>query len=225
MARPRSPEFAPQRAGIVRTATRLFAESGYPGTSMSDLAQACGISKALLYHYVDDKYQLLLEITEGHVSRLAALVAEVEAEGLAAEPRLRRLISRFVEEYAQARHDHGVLTQDVKFLADADRARVLATERQVVDAFARTIREARPVGPGGPTDCADLAKPLTMLLFGMMNWMFTWLRPDGRLGPQEMAPIVADLFLGGLAAVTAPPADAPTRRTGARPTRAVRQPA
>ena len=222
MARPRSPEFAPQRAEIVRTATRLFAESGYPGTSMSDLAQACGISKALLYHYVDDKYQLLLEITEGHVRRLAALVDEVEAEGLAAEPRLRRLISRFVEEYAQARHDHGVLTQDVKFLADADRARVLATERQVVDAFARTIREARPADPTGGV---DLAKPLTMLLFGMMNWMFTWLRPDGRLGPQEMAPIVTDLFLGGLAAVTAPPAIAPARSARPRAARPVRQPA
>lgn len=200
MARPRSADYEPQRAEILRTATRLFAEAGYPGTSMADLARACGISKALLYHYVDDKYQLLLQITEGHVSRLAALVAEVEAEQLAPEARLRRLITRFVEAYADARHDHGVLTQDVKFLAEPDRARVLATERSVVEAFARTIREARP---GRPPE-ADLAKPLTMLLFGMMNWMFTWLRPDGRLGPAQMAPIVADLFLGGLAAVALP---------------------
>jgi AcrR family transcriptional regulator len=219
MARPRSPDFAPQRAEILRTATRLFAEAGYPGTSMNDLAQACGISKALLYHYVSDKYQLLLEITEGHVSRLAALVAEVEAQGLAPEPRLRRLITRFVEEYAQARHDHGVLTQDVKFLAEDDRARVLATERQVVEAFARTIREARP---GSVPDDPDLAKPLTMLLFGMMNWMFTWLRPDGRLGPPEMAPIVADLFLGGLHAVAAPAAAAVPPHPRPRGTRAVR---
>ena len=50
---------------------------------MSDLARACGISKPLLYHYVDDKYQLLLEITDGHVSRLEALVAEVDALRLA----------------------------------------------------------------------------------------------------------------------------------------------
>lgn len=208
MARPRSADYAPQRATILRTATRLFAEAGYPGTSMADLAGACGISKALLYHYVSDKYQLLLEITEGHVSRLAALVAEVEAAGLAPEPRLRQLITRFVEAYADARYDHGVLTQDVKFLAEADRARVLATERAVVEAFARTITEARLAGPAE----ADLAKPLTMLLFGMMNWMFTWLRPDGRLGPQEMAPIVADLFLGGLAAVAPPPAANATPR-------------
>ena len=202
MARPRSADYPLQREAIVRAATRLFARQGYPATSMNDLARECGISKPLLYHYVDDKYQLLLEITEGHVSRLVALVAEVEAQGLAPEPRLRQLISRFVGEYAGARHDHGVLTQDVKFLADPDRARVLDREREVVEAFARSIRDARPdldALPGG----AALAKPLTMLLFGMMNWMFTWLRPDGDLSHRDMAPVVADLFLGGLGAVRA----------------------
>jgi Tetracyclin repressor-like, C-terminal domain len=46
-----------------------------------------------------------------------------------------------------------------------------------------------------------LHKPLAMLLFGMMNWMFTWLQPDGKLSHADMAPVVADLFLGGLGAV------------------------
>jgi AcrR family transcriptional regulator len=199
MARGRSAHFDLNRETIVRTATQLFAQQGYPGTSMSDLARACGISKPLLYHYVDDKYQLLLEITDGHVSRLEALVAEVEALRLPAPERLRQLIRRFVHEYAQARHDHGVLTQDVKFLEPADRMHVLGKERAVVAAFAATIAEARP-----ELAEAALDKPLTMLLFGMINWMFTWLRPDGRLGHDDMAPIVADLFLGGLGAVRLP---------------------
>jgi AcrR family transcriptional regulator len=199
MTRGRSADFDLNRETIVRTATRLFAQQGYPGTSMSDLARECGISKPLLYHYVDDKYQLLLEITEGHVSRLAALVGEVGALGLAPPQRLRELIRRFVCEYAQARHDHGVLTQDVKHLETRDRKRVLSKEREVVAAFAATIAEARP-----ELARAALDKPLTMLLFGMINWMFTWLRPDGALRHDDMAPIVADLFLGGLDAVRAP---------------------
>jgi AcrR family transcriptional regulator len=199
MARGRSADFDLNRETIVRTAARLFARQGYPGTSMSDLALACGISKPLLYHYVDDKYQLLLEISDGHVSRLEALVAEVAALELAAPERLRQLIRRFVHEYAEARHDHGVLTQDVKFLETRDRNRVLRKERAVVAAFASTIAEARP-----ELASAALDKPLTMLLFGMINWMFTWLRPDGRLGHDDMAPIVSDLFLGGLGAVRAP---------------------
>jgi len=201
MARGRSADFDLNRESIVRTAAQLFAQQGYPGTSMSDLARACGISKPLLYHYVSDKYQLLLEITEGHVSRLEALVAEVSALKLAPQDALRQMIARFVQEYALARHDHGVLTQDVKFLSAADRARVLGIERQVVAAFARAIARARP-----QLKTRELDKPLTMLLFGMINWMFTWLRPDGPLTHEQMAPIVADLFLGGLGAVQAPQA-------------------
>ncbi|WP_418315143.1 TetR/AcrR family transcriptional regulator [Piscinibacter sakaiensis] len=206
MARSRSAEFAIQRDTIVRTAARLFARDGYPATSMSGLAEACGISKPLLYHYVNDKYQLLTEITDGHVSRLVALVDEVAADAAthrwAPQQHLRQLITRFVEEYALARDDHGVLTQDVKFLGEADRARVLGKERQVVEAFAHCIVAAR--ADWQPADAATLAKPLTMLLFGMMNWLFTWLRPDGPLGHHEMAPVVADLFLGGLPGVELP---------------------
>jgi TetR/AcrR family transcriptional regulator len=210
MARGRSAHFDLNRETIVRTAAALFAEQGFPGTSMNDVARACGISKPLLYHYVNDKYQLLLEIAEGHVSRLEALVAEVDALKLRADQRLRRLIERFVDEYAQARHDHRVLTQDVKFLTDADRERVLRKERHVVEAFARTIGQARPA-----LARAALDKPLAMLLFGMINWMFTWFRPTGRLGHQEMAPIVADLFLGGLGDVKPPGQTARNRRVTA----------
>ena len=199
MARGRSADYELNRETIVRTATRLFAQQGYPGTSMSDLARECGISKPLLYHYVSDKYELLSEITESHVTRLEALVGEVASQGLAPAPRLRELIRRFVHEYAQARHDHGVLTQDVKFLEPKDRNRVLRKERAVVAAFASTIAQARP-----DLAKAALDKPLTMLLFGMINWMFTWLSPDGRLRHDDMAPIVADLFLGGLGAVNSP---------------------
>ena len=199
MARARSSHFDGNRETILRAAAALFASRGYPGTSMNDLARACAISKPLLYHYVDDKYQLLMEITEGHVSRLAALVVEVGMLELEPNDALRQLIARFVQEYALARHDHGVLTQDVKFLRPVDRERVLGIERQVVESFARAIASARP-----SLGAAALDKPLTMLLFGMINWMFTWLRPDGRLSHQQMAPIVADLFLGGLGAVRAP---------------------
>ncbi len=216
MARPRSADFPIQREAIVRHAAQLFSEAGFAGTSMNDLARACGISKALLYHYVDDKYQLLFEIADGHVSRLAALVREVESLGLPPDDHLRRLITRFVEEYALARHDHAVLTQDVKFLIAGDRDKVLAKEREVVDAFSRSVVAARSdwqTGEGEP-QTALLAKPVTMLLFGMMNWIFTWLRPDGTLDHRTMAPIVADLFLGGLQAVVAPP---PQVTTNSRP--------
>ena len=49
-----------------------------------------------------------------------------------------------------------------------------------------------------------MAKPTTMLLFGMINWVFTWLKPDGGLSHAAMAPVVADLFFGGFPALRLP---------------------
>jgi AcrR family transcriptional regulator len=199
MPRGRAPGYDDQRELILSRAATLFANRGYPATSMNEVALACGLSKATLYHYYRDKYALLVSIAEGHVQRLHALVAEVAAEKLTHEQRLRELIRRIVEEYADAQYAHRVLTEDVKFLDEADRERVLGKEREVVAGFARVVAALRP-----DLKKAALAKPLTMLLFGMINWMFTWMRPDGRLDHAAIAPIVADLFLGGLPAVKAP---------------------
>jgi AcrR family transcriptional regulator len=184
---------------ILEHAALLFANRGYSATSMNQVAEACGFSKALLYHYYRDKYSLLVSIAENHVSRLEDLVSDVERQGLAPAARLRELIRRFVEEYAGAKHAHRVLTEDVKFLQEDDRERVLGTQRTVVAGFARVVAELRP-----DLEQAALAKPLTMLLFGMINWMFIWMRPDGELDYDSMAPVVADLFLGGLPAVQTP---------------------
>ena len=196
MARGRSPGYDDQREMILSQAAALFARRGYPATSMNEVAEACGLSKPTLYHYFKDKYNLLVHITDGHVSRLQALVEEVEAQNLPPEPRLRTLIHRFVQEYAEAQHAHRVLTEDVKFLQPEDHERVLGKERAVVAAFAGALAQMRP-----DTEAAGLSKALTMLLFGMINWMFTWLRPDGQLDYEAMAPIVADLFFGGVPAV------------------------
>ncbi len=176
MPRGRAPSYDAQREQILARAAELFARQGYTATSMNQVAQACGVSKPSLYHYVRDKDQLLVEIAEGHVGRLKALVAQAQARPSDPAARVRDLITSFLDAYADAQAAHRVLTEDVKFLAPADRKRVLDGQREVVAAFAEAIAETRP-----ELRAAELHRPLTMLLFGMMNWMFTWLQPGGRL--------------------------------------------
>ena len=214
MPRGRAPGYALRREAILARAAELFARHGYTATSMNEVAAACGTTKPGLYHYWRDKHALLAQICEEHIARLQALVVQVQAERLAPPAHLRRLVQRFVEAYADAQHQHRVLTEDVKFLQPADRDRVLAGQREVVAAFALAVAALRP-----ELARAGLAKPLTMLLFGMINWMFTWLRPDGALRHADMAPLVTELFFGGLAAVTAPAQRAPpaTRPSPVRP--------
>ena len=136
------------------------------------------------------------------MNRLKRLVGEESNSPLDPQARVRSLIASFLEVYADSQSAHRVLTEDVKFLEPADRKRVLDGQREVVAAFAEAIAATRP-----ELRAAELHRPITMLLFGMMNWMFTWLQPGGRLTHAAMAPVVADLFFGGLAAVRLP--DAP----------------
>ena len=203
MARGRAAGYEDQRGAIVARAAELFARQGYHATSMNQLAEASGLSKATLYHYYRDKDALLVHIADGHVSRLQALVADVAALRLKPQAQFRELVRRIVEEYADAQHAHRVLTEDVKFLPPADRQRILDKEREVVAGFSAAVVALRP-----ELKEAALATPMTMLLFGMINWMFTWMKPEGALDYDALAPMVADLFLGGLPAVRVPAAQA-----------------
>ena len=203
MARPRSQGFDAQRDQLLAAAARLFANQGYTATTMQQVAEAAGLGKATLYHYVRDKPALLAAIAGGHVARLEALVGEVAAEALPPEPHLARLIERFLRAYAHAQHEHRVLTEDVKFLPAPEREALLEGQRRVVLAFADAVAALRP-----ELAAARLAKPVAMLLFGMINWTFTWLRADGALTHEAMAPLVTRLFVGGLLALPPEPVSA-----------------
>jgi TetR/AcrR family transcriptional regulator len=196
MPRGRAANFELQRQTILHRAAELFASRGYSGASMHELAAALGISKALLYHYYAEKYQLLREIAEGHIDRLCLVTAQADD--------LEVLIRAVVAEYAEARFHHQVLVQDIKYLNAPDRARIRAKERQVVESFTRAIIAAQPA-----IAAAELAKPLTMLLFGMINWLFTWFRAEGQMSYPAVADLVARFVSGGLREIVRAESGAP----------------
>jgi len=204
MARGKAPTFQLQRATILDAAAGLFAARGFHNASMAEIARECGVSKALLYHYYRDKEHILYDIAAGHVEDLLEIVAEVEAAAASPRDRLERLILRFMQAYEGGRRQHVVLIQDVKFLSPEQRARIHEQERRVVRAFALTIEEVEPGLRG-----AALDKAVAMVLFGMMNWTFTWLRPEGALSYVELARVVTRVFLHGIAGLAAEAASLP----------------
>ncbi|WP_020205845.1 TetR/AcrR family transcriptional regulator [Cupriavidus sp. WS] len=197
MARTKAPDFEAQREQILDLAAAAFAASSYPSTSMADLAAACGTSKARLYHYYESKEAILFDLLDRYTRRLMLIVAEVEAEagrrGSSEQETFASLIRAFLAEYETSQTRHVALVNDVKFLADEQRDQILKRERDVVAAFSRQLRRAYPERVNRDNQAA-----LTMTVFGMINWTFTWLKPGGKLSYADFAEMVIDLLAGGL---------------------------
>lgn len=193
MARTRAADHELHRQRILRAAVRAFAESGYASASMAELARACEVSKAGLYHYYPSKEALLFDALDGYTRRLAALAGLVRARSLPARQCLAELVRVFIHEYRDARAYHVALLNDVKFLAPPQREVIHRQERDVVRVFAESIAAAYP-------HLADRATlmPTTMALLGMINFTFAWYRPDGPLDTDAFASLVIGLWERGL---------------------------
>ena len=195
MARTISPKHELQRDEILERAAAAFAAHGYPGTSMNDLAQACGTSKARLYHYYPSKEAILFDLLDRYTRRLIAIATKQAAA--APVRRLHHLIGTFLAEYEHSQTRHIALLNDVKFLDETHRAPILDAQRRLVAIFSDAIKTAYPDRIGPQNKAA-----LTMILFGMINWTFTWLNPgnggDGKLSYADFAAMVEAMFTRGI---------------------------
>ena len=197
MARPKSPTHDLKRDEILNLAAQCFAHRSFPAASMNDIAAACGTSKARLYHYYESKEAILFDLLDRYTQRLLALIGEAEAhaqrQNLSERAALHALVRSFLTEYESSATRHVALVSDTKFLGDVQRELILNRQRDVVAAFTRFIRRAYPdrVHAGNQT-------ALTMMLFGMINWTFTWLRPGGPMSYAAFADEVVAVLERGL---------------------------
>jgi AcrR family transcriptional regulator len=190
MARPQSPDYDKRRDAIVSAAAALYAQRGFQGASIADLATACGTSKALVYHYFPSKDDILYEVMAAHLDDLVEAADEVMQTG-EARARLRALTMAFVQLYMGAQHSHKVLLNELDNLPPDRRAEVVAKQKRIISVVENLVREIRP-------DADRVALPLSMLFFGMINWTHTWFRPDGRITAEGLAEMAVDLMLNGL---------------------------
>ncbi|HOV02886.1 MAG TPA: TetR/AcrR family transcriptional regulator [Kaistiaceae bacterium] len=193
MARPRASDYDDKRRAILDRSAELFARSGFDRTSMSQIADACGVSKGLLYHYYQNKDALLFDIIERHLAELIEAVEAAETTGVDAKADLRALIFALLEAYRDADAEHKVQINDLSKLAVEQQEALKALERRLVSIFSEAIAAAK-AGLGDPS---RLLKPVTMALFGMINWSYMWFREGGALTREDYADIVARLIIEG----------------------------
>ena len=194
MSRPRASDHDDKRRAILERSAQLFAEHGYDRASTSMIAQACGVSKALLYHYYRDKLELLHDIIRFHLEELVEVVEAVSPQP-GAPPRryLEDLAVALLGAYAGADAAHQVQIGQLRLLPEEKKRGLVALERRLVAVFTEALLAARPDLAGNRM----LLKPLTMSLFGMLNWNYMWFRPGGPLGREDYARLAVGLVLDG----------------------------
>lgn len=185
MARPIAADHDDKRRAILKAAAKLFASHGFDRASMNEIAAACGVSKALLYHYYRSKDQLLFDIIRAHLEDLVAAI-EAVPEALGPRDRLAAMIAALLEEYRHADEEHQIQISDMKRLPEAERAALVELERVLVRRFSAALAALEPALAGRRA----LLTPLTMNLFGMMNWKFMWFRENGPVTHEAFAELV-----------------------------------
>jgi AcrR family transcriptional regulator len=208
MARPKSATHDIKRDAILDIAAQCFADRSYPAASMNEIATACGTSKARLYHYYDSKEAILFDLMDRYTQRLLSLIALTDAtaqrRNLDDRAALHELIRAFLQEYESSATRHVALLNDTQFLSDvvdehlgspaiSPRELILNRQRDVVAAVTRALRRAYPDRLNASNQTA-----ITMMLFGMINWTFTWLRPGGPISYVAFAEEVISLLEKGL---------------------------
>ena len=197
MARTRAADFDEKRRSILDSAAAVFAKLGMERASMAQIAGENNVSKALLYHYYPSKELLIFDIGRTHLIELEAAISQADRPDLEPRSRLRHLIGGVLENYRTASNFQQVLLNSTGSLSEAQRAELRQMERRVVKMFSDVLIDINPAlakSRAGVT-------PVTMSLFGILNWVYTWFKPSGALSREGYADMVSALFLNGVSAM------------------------
>ncbi|WP_346895901.1 TetR/AcrR family transcriptional regulator [uncultured Roseibium sp.] len=198
MARTRASDFEDKQRSILESAAAVFAEQGMEKASMSLVANSAGVSKSLLYHYYPAKDALIFAIIQSHLEDLDAAVEAADDPKASAEDRLHALVRVTLESYRDADNEHKVQLNASEALNDDQRDAIRAIERRIVRRFSAILRE---INPSLDNTERPLLMPVTMSLFGMMNWAYMWFREGGPITRDDYADIATTLVLEGIKAV------------------------
>jgi TetR/AcrR family transcriptional regulator, cholesterol catabolism regulator len=183
---------------ILRHAARIFAEKGYHSTSMRDISRETKVSLAGLYYYCRSKEELLFLIQDncfGHVlERLEQRLSETSG-GI---EKLRLVIENHLSFFAANMAEMKVLSHEADSLEGEMGARVSGKKQQYTRLVRRILAEAQQQQETGRQKI-DLTVA-TYALFGMMNWIYNWYDPQGKLSVNDLVDNVTRLFLNGFLA-------------------------
>jgi TetR/AcrR family transcriptional regulator, cholesterol catabolism regulator len=187
-----------RRNELTRQAARLFAEKGYHGTSIGDLAEAMGVQKGSLYAHIESKADLLWEVArDGAVAFHQAL--DGVAEELSTTEKIRAALRAHLRVVAEQLDVATVFIREWRYLEGERREAFVAERRRYEERFQAIFREGRELGELR-TDLDDATA--TLLALSAANWAYTWLRPDA--DTDELADRFSTVLLDGMRGYATP---------------------
>ena len=188
-----------RRTELTRVAARLFAEKGYHGTSVGDLAQALGVQKGSLYAHIDSKADLLWEVAREGAEAFHAALDAVAEDGPVLE-RIEAALRAHLRVVAEQLDVATVFVQEWRYLDGPRRDEIIAERRRYEERIRDLFREGRELSELR----ADLDEAVAaLLLLSAANWAYTWLRPGG--DTDALADRFYALLIDGMRGYATPP--------------------
>ena len=187
-----------RRSELTREAARLFAEKGYHGTSIGDLAAALGVQKGSLYAHIASKQDLLYEAMRDGARAFHAALDEIP-ERVPATEKIRLALRGHLRVVAEQLDVATVFVREWRYLGGERRDEILAERRRYEERVRSLFREGRELGELR-TDLDEATAAL--LALSAANWAYTWLQP-GR-DTDELADRFYRLLLDGIRGYATP---------------------
>jgi TetR/AcrR family transcriptional regulator, cholesterol catabolism regulator len=201
VAAPEDSRFDRRMAELLEHATDVFFERGYEGASMRDLSRASGMSLAGLYHYVDSKERLLYLIQRHTFATILERLHERLEGEMDPVTRLRIFIRNHLEYFLANMKAMKVLSHEDDVLTGDYGEQVQTIKREYYRICLDLVSKARSSGNGTENSRRDGRgedRTAVVILFGMMNWLYTWYNPKIDGGADELTEQMTAIFLHGL---------------------------
>ncbi len=180
---------------IFTEAVKVFRQKGYHAASMQNIADAVGLQKGSLYHYIASKEELLFKIFERSTGALTRQLEEIIAAKVAPSEKLRQAIRAHLVALCEQLDIYSVYLSERRALSGRYHTKVRAEGER----HAMLLEKILQQGIDRKEFRAMDTKMVALAILGMCNWLYQWYSPTGRLSPQEISIIFADLVVNGLA--------------------------
>jgi AcrR family transcriptional regulator len=201
---------------IVSAAAKVFRTKGYHAATVRDIADEVGLLKGSLYHHFDSKEELLYLVVKEPIAQMYSKMAEIAAGDGRAGDKLCRAISAHLEAFDRHYPHLFVYLREREAVKRRFREKIGFSPKDYERCWQQILREG--VDSGEFRSDLDI-QVASYGLLGMLNWLYKWYDPQGRLSVQEVAEQFTALALAGLAAGATAALPAKPKRSGREPVR------